>query len=196
MATKASAPAKKLYTRFAEIGRVVLIQYGPDEGKLATIIDILDQNRVRRRARRSRRARAPARGVQRWRSGSALAGGALTRKTLPSPITSLPPPALAQALVDGPENRTGVRRQIINFKWVALTDMKVKVSRNARQKTLTKEWAAAEVSSTWAKSAWAKKLAAKKAKAATTDFDRFQDKLKKQAVSAFARTKLVKATAP
>mmetsp|Transcript_7042 Transcript_7042/g.17190 ORF Transcript_7042/g.17190 Transcript_7042/m.17190 type:complete len:132 (+) Transcript_7042:61-456(+) len=35
-----------LFTRFVEIGRVVLISYGPDAGKLATIVDIIDQNRV------------------------------------------------------------------------------------------------------------------------------------------------------
>lgn len=37
---------EQLYQRFAELGRVVLIQYGPETGKLATIIDIVDQNRV------------------------------------------------------------------------------------------------------------------------------------------------------
>ena len=35
---------KELYTRFAEIGRVVLISYGPDAGKQATIVDIVDHN--------------------------------------------------------------------------------------------------------------------------------------------------------
>ena len=59
---------KKLYTRFAEVGRVVLIGYGPEAGKLATIVDIVDQNKVRlghraggargRRAGRPRAARA------------------------------------------------------------------------------------------------------------------------------------------
>ena len=34
------------FTRFVEVGRVVLINYGPDAGKLATIIDIIDQKRV------------------------------------------------------------------------------------------------------------------------------------------------------
>jgi hypothetical protein len=46
----AGAKGKKpatLYQRFAEIGRIVLIQYGPETGKLATIVDIVDQNRVR-----------------------------------------------------------------------------------------------------------------------------------------------------
>ena len=33
------------FKRFVEVGRVVLINYGPDAGKLATIIDIVDQNK-------------------------------------------------------------------------------------------------------------------------------------------------------
>lgn len=34
------------FTRFVEIGRVVLVCYGPFEGKLAVIIDVVDQNKV------------------------------------------------------------------------------------------------------------------------------------------------------
>ncbi len=93
-------------------------------------------------------------------------------------------------MIDGPENLTGVRRQIINFKWVALTNLKVKVSRNARQKKLSKEWAEAKVQEQWSASSWAKKISAKKAKAATTDFDRFQIKETKQKISAGARKAL------
>ena len=40
------AGAMTLFKRFVEIGRVVLISYGPDAGKLATIIDVIDANRV------------------------------------------------------------------------------------------------------------------------------------------------------
>lgn len=35
------------FTRFVEVGRVVLINFGEDAGKLATIIDIVDSKRVR-----------------------------------------------------------------------------------------------------------------------------------------------------
>ena len=35
-----------VYSLFVEIGRVVLLNYGPHVGTLAVIIDILDQNRV------------------------------------------------------------------------------------------------------------------------------------------------------
>lgn len=34
-----------VFTRYVEVGRVVLINYGPETGKLATIIDIVDQNK-------------------------------------------------------------------------------------------------------------------------------------------------------
>ena len=36
----------QVYKRFVEIGRVVLINEGPDLGKLCVIIDLVDQRRV------------------------------------------------------------------------------------------------------------------------------------------------------
>jgi ribosomal protein L14E/L6E/L27E len=35
------------FSRHIEIGRVCLVNYGADYGKLVTIVDVLDQNRVR-----------------------------------------------------------------------------------------------------------------------------------------------------
>lgn len=35
-----------VFTRFVEVGRAVLITYGPDAGKLAVIVDIIDHSRV------------------------------------------------------------------------------------------------------------------------------------------------------
>ena len=40
------------FTRFVEIGRVVLINYGDNKGKLATVIDVVDSKRVRRYSHR------------------------------------------------------------------------------------------------------------------------------------------------
>jgi large subunit ribosomal protein L14e len=34
-----------VFKRYVEVGRVVLINYGPNKGQLATIIDIVDQNK-------------------------------------------------------------------------------------------------------------------------------------------------------
>jgi ribosomal protein L14E/L6E/L27E len=34
-----------------------------------------------------------------------------------------------QALIDGPANLTGVKRQVINMKWLAITDIRVPIAR-------------------------------------------------------------------
>uniref|UniRef100_A0A7S0F6W3 Large ribosomal subunit protein eL14 domain-containing protein n=1 Tax=Craspedostauros australis TaxID=1486917 RepID=A0A7S0F6W3_9STRA len=112
-----------VFKRYVEVGRVVLINYGPDEGKLATIIDIVDQNKC---------------------------------------------------LIDGPMEITGAPRQVISFTRIALTDLTVKIQRNARQKSLKKAWEEGETMSKWDASSWAKKLAARKKRASLSDFDRFK----------------------
>lgn len=99
------------------------MNYGPDSGKLCTIIDIVDSNKC---------------------------------------------------LVDGPVNLTGLMRQIVPFKRIALTDLKVKIKKNARQKELTEAWEKKNIQAKWDNTAWAKKLAAKKKRASLTDFERFQ----------------------
>ena len=38
--------SQPLYKKFVEIGRVCLVNYGPDVGKLCVIIDVVDSNRV------------------------------------------------------------------------------------------------------------------------------------------------------
>lgn len=35
------------FKRYVEIGRVALVNYGKDYGKLVVIVDVIDQNRVR-----------------------------------------------------------------------------------------------------------------------------------------------------
>uniref|UniRef100_A0A7S2AMT7 Large ribosomal subunit protein eL14 domain-containing protein n=1 Tax=Octactis speculum TaxID=3111310 RepID=A0A7S2AMT7_9STRA len=111
------------YTRFVEVGRIVLINYGPETGKLATIVDIVDNNKC---------------------------------------------------LIDGPRKLTGVQRQIIPFKRIALTDFKVDIPKAASQKTLTAAIEAADILGKWESTSWAKKLAAKKKRANLSDFDRFK----------------------
>merc|ERR1712170_20666 len=113
---------KMVFKRYVEVGRVVLVNYGPDAGKLATIVDIVDQNKC---------------------------------------------------LIEGPANLTGVERQVISYGRIALTDLKVKIGRNARQKTLNAAWAAADIQAKWDGSS-AKKLASKSKRASLSDFDRFK----------------------
>eukprot|EP00578_Thalassiosira_sp_NH16_P017600 CAMPEP_0181118640 /NCGR_PEP_ID=MMETSP1071-20121207/23185_1 /TAXON_ID=35127 /ORGANISM="Thalassiosira sp., Strain NH16" /LENGTH=99 /DNA_ID=CAMNT_0023203151 /DNA_START=62 /DNA_END=358 /DNA_ORIENTATION=+ len=95
------------FSRYVEVGRVVLINHGPDAGKLATVIDIVDQNKC---------------------------------------------------LVDGPEEITGVSRQVVSYKRIALTDLKANVQRNARAKSLKAAWKEGGILDKWEGSSWAKKL--------------------------------------
>lgn len=97
---------------------------------------------------------------------------------------------LLQILIDGPENLTGVSRQVINLKWVSLTDLKVKITLNARQNSLNKAWTAADILNKWNNLSWAKKIAAKEAKKNSTDFERFTVKVNKQKVSKAVKASL------
>jgi len=115
-----------------EIGRVVLINYGPDAGKIGTIIDILDQNK---------------------------------------------------ALVDGPAEVTGVGRQILNFRSMALTPLVVPIPRAVRPSTLAKALAKAKTVEAWNESNWARKLAKQRIRSQLTDFDRFRSMIAHKAKS-------------
>merc|ERR1711907_754825 len=109
------------FKRFVQNGRVCLVNYGPDSGKLVTVVDVIDQNR---------------------------------------------------ALVYGPTS--GVSRQVIGYKRLSLTDIKIDIGRGAKAKVVDAAWGAADVDSKWAATSWGKKLAARKAKASANDFDRFK----------------------
>lgn len=103
-----------------------------------------------------------------------------------------------QAFIDGPENLTGVKRQVINFKHVALTDFVIEIPRAPRQATLAKAFKAADIAAKWGKTAWAKKRAQRSQRANLGDFDRFKvlvARKKRNAVIATEQRKLVKAGA-
>merc|ERR1719223_1415929 len=120
-----------VFTRFVEVGRVALVNYGPDAGKLVVILDVMDTNK---------------------------------------------------ALVAGP--CTGVERQTLQFRRMALTDIKVKISRGARNKQLVSAWTKADVAGQWAKTSWAQKLAKKAKRAESTDFSRFKTMIARKKRSA------------
>ncbi|TMW61584.1 hypothetical protein Poli38472_012775 [Pythium oligandrum] len=127
------------FSRFVQIGRVALINYGPDSGKIATIIDVVDENK---------------------------------------------------ALIDGPFSVTGVNRQVISFKRLALTDLTVKIPRQAREKTLKKALEAAGTLEKWNSTTWAKKIANKQTRAQLNDFDRFKLMIARKQKSALVKKAL------
>lgn len=96
-----------------------------------------------------------------------------------------PHPLVLQVLVDGPTNITGISRQVINLKRVSLTDFKVTIGRNSRQKALAKAWGKADVQAKWAASAWAKKLDARETKKTESDLDRFKAMVAKKEVCVY-----------
>merc|ERR1719198_2187772 len=125
------------FTRLVQCGRVALVNYGPEEGKLVVIIDVIDHNRC---------------------------------------------------VVYGPTS--GVPRQVLTYKRLSLTDIKIELGRGARAKTADAAWTSADVEGKWAATSWGKKLAARKAKRAAGDFDRFQSMVAKKTLMQAARAKL------
>merc|ERR1719198_1926293 len=111
------------FSRFVEIGRICVVNFGPDAGKLCTIIDLADGTK---------------------------------------------------ALIDGPVSKTGVPRQLIPYKQLALTDFKIDIDRKPALDALEAAFDGANVEAQWEATSWAKKLAAKKKRANLTDFDRFK----------------------
>lgn len=106
-----------------EVGRIVLINYGPMEGKLATVVDIVDQNKC---------------------------------------------------LIDGPADLTGVPRQVMSYKRISLTDLTVKIEKNAKQSEIKAAWEEEDIQGKWEATSWAKRLASQKKRASLNDFDRFK----------------------
>lgn len=92
------------------------------------------------------------------------------------------PCPVVQVLVDGPFERTGVSRQVINVPRLILTGIKIKIPRSPRAKKLKKEFDAADVIGKWEQSSLAKRIASRRARANTTDFDRFKIMVAKKQV--------------
>uniref|UniRef100_A0A7S0KZ50 Large ribosomal subunit protein eL14 domain-containing protein n=1 Tax=Coccolithus braarudii TaxID=221442 RepID=A0A7S0KZ50_9EUKA len=78
------------------------------------------------------------------------------------------------ALVDGPAEITGVARQVINFKRLSVTGIRVKIGRGARAKALKKAWKVAKVEEQFEKTAMSRKLKSQAKRRNLSDFDRFR----------------------
>jgi len=80
------------------------------------------------------------------------------------------------ALVDG-ANTTGVARGKLNFKHMAITDIKLDIGRSIKSSTLKATFEKEDVMGKWAACSWGKKQAAKAKRADSSDFDRFNTML-------------------
>ncbi|OEH76758.1 60S ribosomal protein L14 [Cyclospora cayetanensis] len=129
-----------LFRRFIEPGRLCVVQYGPDEGKLCFVVDIINATRL---------------------------------------------------LIDG-AGVTGVTRQSIPIRRVALTNMRLKIPRGVRTSTLRKALEKDDVIAKFNESSWGKKRLAKQRRASLTDFERFKVMVARKQRSQAIRSKLQK----
>mmetsp|Transcript_8240 Transcript_8240/g.24771 ORF Transcript_8240/g.24771 Transcript_8240/m.24771 type:complete len:137 (+) Transcript_8240:64-474(+) len=77
-----------------------------------------------------------------------------------------------KCLIDGP--CTGVKRQLIPYKQIQLTDLKLPVKRGARSGIVKKHFEAEGAAEKFNKSGWGKKMEMRAKRASLTDFDRFK----------------------
>lgn len=138
--------------KLVEVGRVVTLRSGPFEGKLATIVEIIDPGRVRSSCypARFRNNRSHLRQIL-VDGPSSKADAVVPRQAVPTSIVSLTPwviPNLPKAAGTGP---------------------------------VKKLWEKHDVDKKWAESSWAKKREQQDRRKNLTDFERFKVlRLKKQ----------------
>ncbi|KAG8370821.1 hypothetical protein BUALT_Bualt13G0023300 [Buddleja alternifolia] len=151
------------FKRYVEIGRVALVNYGKDYGKLVVIVDVIDQNRR-----------------DELNDMSLIIYGCHLQ------VCDLQ--GVQKALVDSPDM---VRSQM-NFKRLSLTDIKIDIKRVPKKKTLIAAMEAADVKGKWENSSWGRKLIVQKRRAALNDFDRFKLMLAKIKRAGVVRQELAK----
>ncbi|EPR57149.1 ribosomal protein RPL14 [Toxoplasma gondii ME49] len=134
-----------LFTRYYQPGRLCVVQYGPDAGKLCFVVDIINQTRVL----------VDGAGV----TGIGAAGN---RRSNPSERTLCVFNALS------------VKRQSMPVRRIALTDQYLKIPRSVRSATLKKALEKDDVIAKFNQSSWGKRRLAKEQRANMSDFDRFK----------------------
>jgi large subunit ribosomal protein L14e len=114
-----------------------MVTYGPDYGKLAVIVEIVDHGRV---------------------------------------------------LVEGAE----LKRQVLNFKRVNLTSIKINIPRAIGSAKLLAQFEKQDVKGQFAKTSWAKKLDQRQKRKSLTDLDRFKVMLARKKKSTVVGKKFAK----
>ena len=79
---------------------------------------------------------------------------------------------------------------MISLRRLAITDMKIDISRACDTAALDAAYKGADVAGKWAASAWGKKLARREARANLTDFERFKVALARTKRSALVKKAL------
>ncbi|KAL4558652.1 hypothetical protein LXL04_036853 [Taraxacum kok-saghyz] len=168
------------FKRYVEIGRIALVNYGKDYGRLVVIVDVIDQNRVL----------AFPYLLMCDNLGSICCCFCLAASDFAflCNIALLDSSLIESALVDAPDM---VRGQM-NFKRLTLTDIKIDINRVPNKKTLVAALEAADVKNKWENSSWGRKLIVQKKRASLNDFDRFKIMLAKIKKAGVVRQELAK----
>ena len=150
----------QVFTRFVEVGRVAYVSYGPEFGKLCTIVDIIDGNRVR--------------SLFPWLNMQVLVEG---------PSTGVKRQQMAVLfngfLFDPQLARLYLTDYVVSIERGAKTEAVAEAF--AAGKCFSQYFDdVAEIENKWNESAWAKKLAARAKKATMTDFCRFKARYAKK----------------
>mmetsp|Transcript_15310 Transcript_15310/g.36141 ORF Transcript_15310/g.36141 Transcript_15310/m.36141 type:complete len:142 (-) Transcript_15310:46-471(-) len=99
-----------------------------------------------------------------------------------------------RVLVDGPQAKTGIARQIMPLARLTLTSVKINIPRNLRSANLTKKFTEANADAEFGKTAWAQRIAIKAKRGAMSDFERFKvmvaKKTRTKAVNTIANKKM------
>lgn len=192
--------SKMSFNRFVQAGRVCLINYGPLEGKLCVIVDIIDNNKVSFRS--SVACHSPLCGRYLMLSFTlqvltrfclravccflCLVCGLFVRvracmcaclafHVLVLGFSSVRS-SFSQCLIDGTETneQCTLERQKINYRRLSLTDFRIEIPRNATFAEMKAAFEKDDIAGKWAATSWAKKRAAKAKRANLSDFDRFK----------------------
>eukprot|EP01087_Luapelamoeba_hula_P013530 TRINITY_DN3860_c0_g3_i1.p1 TRINITY_DN3860_c0_g3~~TRINITY_DN3860_c0_g3_i1.p1 ORF type:complete len:185 (-),score=40.27 TRINITY_DN3860_c0_g3_i1:73-627(-) len=97
-----------------------------------------------------------------------------------------------RAFIDGPSSITGVKRQMMPFRRLSLTDIKITIPHSPRLSTLVKAFKDGKVQEKWDRTAWAKKQVVKQKRESLNDFDRFKVMLARKKRSQGVRKELKK----
>ena len=179
------------FKRFVEIGRVAVISYGPDSGKLCTIVDVIDHNRVL--------VDGPAAitGVHRHELGinrimltdlKVAAKHNASHKCAPAhQLTPRGGTAWdgAWAALAAPEEPPGGATTAAAPPFRPRPAAALTFSPPPRtRRQLAALWKSEDVQGKWDATNWAKKIQKRKLRASMTDFDRFQVMLARKERSA------------
>lgn len=84
----------------------------------------------------------------------------------------------------------GVKRQVISYSRIALTDFTVSISKSAGTKELNDAWTEADIQAKWDATSWAKKLVRQQKRSTLSDFDRFKVMVARKQRSAIIAKKM------